>query len=149
MSFLRDAGKHFTVNYMLKVGELWAEGEDGISFTEFSHLVLQAQFSPARSPWLHTADGGTDQWGNITAGIDLIRKGVSGRLTARWLPMKTASGGPENRGRAIWLIRRRSPFKFYQFWLNTDDHDVVNYQRLTFLSVSRSRAGCRDEERAG
>jgi tyrosyl-tRNA synthetase len=142
VSFLRDAGKHFTVNYMLQKESVSRrlESEDGISFTEFSYLVLQAY------DFLQLFDrygcvlqmGGSDQWGNITAGIDLIRK-----LRARkahglvWPLMKTSSGAKfgKTEAGAIWLDpQRTSPFKFYQFWLNTDDRDVVSYLKcFTFL----------------
>jgi tyrosyl-tRNA synthetase len=146
LSFLRDAGKHFTVNYMLQKESVSRrlESEEGISFTEFSYLVLQAY------DFLQLFDrfgcvlqmGGSDQWGNITAGIDLIR-----RLRAKkahglvWPLMKTASGtkfGKTESG-AIWLdASRTSPFKFYQFWLNTADSEVVPYLRF-FTWLDRPR----------
>jgi tyrosyl-tRNA synthetase len=142
LSFLRDAGKHFTVNYMLQKESVTRrlESEEGISFTEFSYLVLQAY------DFLQLFDrygcsvqmGGSDQWGNITAGIDLIRK-LRGRKAHGlvWPLMKTASGAKFGKTEAgtIWLdAGRTSPFKFYQFWLNTDDHDVIAYLKFfTFL----------------
>jgi tyrosyl-tRNA synthetase len=142
MSFLRDAGKHFTVNYMLQKESVnrRLESEEGISFTEFSYLLLQAY------DFLHLFDrfgcvlqmGGSDQWGNITAGIDLIRKLRAKKAHGLvWPLMTTASGvkfGKTEAG-AVWLdAARTSPFKFYQFWLNADDRDVVKYLRyFTFL----------------
>jgi len=142
LSFLRDAGKHFTVNYMLQKESVSRrlESEDGISFTEFSYLVLQAY------DFLQLFDrygcllqmGGSDQWGNITAGIDLIRKLRAVKAHGLvWPLMKTASGtkfGKTETG-TIWLdAERTSPFKFYQFWLNVDDRDVVAYLKcFTFL----------------
>ena len=142
LSFLRDAGKHFTVNYMLQKESVnrRLESEEGISFTEFSYLVLQAY------DFLQLFDrygcglqmGGSDQWGNITAGIDLIRK-LRGKKAHGlvWPLMKTASGTKFGKTEAgtIWLDpARTSPFKFYQFWLNTDDRDVVAYLKFfTFL----------------
>src|SRR5438552_11008362 len=142
LSFLRDAGKHFTVNYMLQKESVSRrlESEDGISFTEFSYLVLQAY------DFLQLFDrygcvlqmGGSDQWGNITAGIDLIRKLRAKKAHGLvWPLMKTASGAKFGKTEAgtIWLDpARTSPFKFYQFWLNTDDRDVVPYLKyFTFL----------------
>ena len=142
LSFLRDAGKHFTVNYMLQKESVnrRLESEDGISFTEFSYLVLQGyDFLQLHDRYGCTLQmGGSDQWGNITAGIDLIRK-----LRARkahglvWPLLMTASGskfGKTETG-TVWLdAARTSPFKFYQFWLNSDDRDVVTYLKyFTYL----------------
>jgi tyrosyl-tRNA synthetase len=142
LSFLREAGKHFTVNYMLQKESVnrRLESEEGMSFTEFSYLVLQAY------DFLQLFDrygcsvqmGGSDQWGNITAGIDLIRK-LRGQKAHGlvWPLMKTASGTKFGKTEAgtIWLdANRTSPFKFYQFWLNTDDRDAVPYLKFfTFL----------------
>src|SRR5262245_21360619 len=143
LSFLRDAGKHFTVNYMLQKESVSRrlESEDGISFTEFSYLVLQAY------DFLQLFDrygcvlqmGGSDQWGNITAGIDLIRKLRAAKAHGLvWPLMKTASGTKFGKTEAgtIWLdSERTSPFKFYQFWLNVDDRDVIAYLKcFTYLS---------------
>jgi tyrosyl-tRNA synthetase len=142
LSFLRDAGKHFTVNYMLQKESVSRrlESEDGISFTEFSYLVLQAY------DFLQLFDrygcvlqmGGSDQWGNITAGIDLIRKLRAAKAQGLvWPLMKTASGAKFGKTEVgtIWLdAQRTSPFKFYQFWVNTDDRDAVPYLKFfTFL----------------
>jgi tyrosyl-tRNA synthetase len=142
LSFLRDAGKHFTVNYMLQKESVSRrlESEEGISFTEFSYLVLQAyDFLQLFDRYACVLQlGGSDQWGNITAGIDLIRK-LRGKKAHGlvWPLMKTASGtkfGKTEEG-TIWLDPARTPpFKFYQFWLNTDDRDVVSYLKyFTFL----------------
>ena len=142
LSFLRDAGKHFTVNYMLQKESVSRrlESEDGISFTELSYLVLQAY------DFLQLYDrygcvlqmGGSDQWGNITAGIDLVRKLRAAKVHGLvWPLMKTASGTKFGKTEAgtIWLApERTSPFKFYQFWLNVDDRDVIAYLKcFTFL----------------
>jgi tyrosyl-tRNA synthetase len=142
LSFLRDAGKHFTVNYMLQKESVSRrlESEDGISYTEFSYLVLQAY------DYLQLFDrygctvqmGGSDQWGNITAGIDLIRKLRAKKAHGLvWPLMKTAAGTKFGKTEAgtVWLdAARTSPFKFYQFWLNTDDSDVIAYLKcFTFL----------------
>ena len=142
MSFLRDVGKHFTVNYMLQKESVTRrlESKEGISFTEFSYLLLQSY------DFLHLFDhygcllqmGGSDQWGNVTAGIDLIRRQRGKQAHGLvWPLMTTASGVKFGKTEAgtVWLDRARtSPFRFYQFWLNTDDRDVVTYLKyFTFL----------------
>jgi len=142
VSFLRDAGKHFTVNYMLQKESVSRrlESEDGISYTEFSYLVLQAyDFLQLFDRYGCTLQmGGSDQWGNITAGIDLIRKLRAKKAHGLvWPLMKTASGtkfGKTEQG-TIWLDAERTPpFAFYQFWLNTQDSDVITYLKsFTFL----------------
>jgi tyrosyl-tRNA synthetase len=156
LSFLRDAGKYFTVNYMLQKESVnrRLESEEGISFTEFSYLVLQAY------DFLQLFDrfgcalqmGGSDQWGNITAGIDLIRK-LRGKKAHGlvWPLMKTASGAKFGKTEAgtVWLDPvRTSPFRFYQFWVNTEDRDVVNYLKyFTFLDrqeIDALEAAARD-----
>ncbi|HEU4936698.1 MAG TPA: tyrosine--tRNA ligase [Vicinamibacterales bacterium] len=143
LSFLRDVGKHFTVNYMLQKESVARrlESEEGISYTEFSYLVLQSY------DYLQLFDrygctlqmGGSDQWGNITAGIELIRKLRGQRVHGLVWPLMTTSLGVKfgkTEAGAIWLdAERTTPFHFYQFWLNTDDRDVVRYLKcLTFLS---------------
>ena len=142
LGFLRDTGKYFTVNYMLQKESVnrRLESEDGISFTEFSYLLLQARdFLELFDRYGCTLQmGGSDQWGNITAGIDLIRKLRAKKVHGLvWPLMKTASGVKFGKTEAgtIWLDpARTSPFKFYQFWLNTDDSDVVAYLKyFTFL----------------
>ncbi len=146
LTFLRDAGKHFTVNYMLQKESVSRrlESEDGISFTEFSYLLLQAyDFLQLFDRFGCTMQlGGSDQWGNITAGIDLIRKLRAKKGHGLVMPLvTTASGvkfGKTEKG-AVWLDpRRTSPFAFFQFWLNTDDRDVLRYLRsFTFLERAR------------
>jgi tyrosyl-tRNA synthetase len=142
LSFLRDIGKHFTVSYMLQKESVSRrlESEDGISFTEFTYLVLQAyDFLQLFDRYGCTLQmGGSDQWGNITAGIDLVRKLRAKKVHGLvWPLMRTSTGvkfGKTEAG-AVWLDPgRTSPFKFYQFWLNTDDRDVVAYLKFfTFL----------------
>jgi tyrosyl-tRNA synthetase len=142
LSFLRDAGKHFTVNYMLQKEAVnrRLESEEGISFTEFSYVLLQAY------DFLQLFDryqcvlqmGGSDQWGNITAGIDLIRKLRAKKSHGLVMPLVTTAAGVKfgkTEAGTVWLDPgRTSPFKFYQFWLNTDDRDVVTYLKFfTFL----------------
>jgi len=142
LSFLRDTGKHFTVSYMLQKESVSRrlESEDGISFTEFSYLILQAyDFLQLFDRYKCTLQmGGSDQWGNITAGIDLIRKLRSHKAHGLvWPLMKTSAGTKFGKTEAgtVWLdADRTSPFKFYQFWVNTDDSDVVTYLKcFTFL----------------
>ena len=142
LGFLRDTGKYFTVNYMLQKESVnrRLESEEGISFTEFSYLLLQAR------DYLELFDrfgctlqmGGSDQWGNITAGIDLVRKLRATRVYGLVWPLMTTSTGAKfgkTEAGTIWLdAERTSPFHFYQFWLNTDDRDVVRYLKFfTFL----------------
>ena len=143
LTFLRDAGKHFTVNYMLQKESVnrRLESEEGISFTEFSYLLLQAyDFLQLFDRYGCTVQiGGSDQWGNITAGIDLIRKLRARKAHGLVMPLvTTASGvkfGKTEKG-SVWLDpERTSPFAFYQFWLNTDDRDTLRYLKsFTFLS---------------
>jgi tyrosyl-tRNA synthetase len=142
LGFLRDTGKYFTVNYMLQKESVnrRLESEEGISYTEFSYLLLQARdFLEVFDRYGCTLQmGGSDQWGNITAGIDLIRKLRGQRAHGLvWPLLKTASGTKFGKTEAgtIWLDpARTSPFKFYQFWLNADDRDIVTYLKyFTFL----------------
>jgi tyrosyl-tRNA synthetase len=149
LTFLRDVGKHFTVNMMLHKESVSRrlEAEEGISYTEFSYLLLQAY------DFLHLFDrqgctmqvGGSDQWGNITAGLDLIRR-LRGRRAHGlvWPLLCTASGVKFGKTEAgtVWLDpARTSPYEFYQFWLNTDDRDVVTYlKHFTFLEASAIEA---------
>jgi tyrosyl-tRNA synthetase len=142
LGFLRDTGKYFTVNYMLQKESVSRrlESEDGISYTEFSYLLLQARdFLELFDRFGCTLQmGGSDQWGNITAGIDLIRRLRSKKAHGLvWPLMTTASGGKfgKTESGTIWLDpERTSPFQLYQFWLNTEDRDVVSYLKLfTFL----------------
>jgi tyrosyl-tRNA synthetase len=135
LGFLRDTGKHFTVNYMLQKEAVnrRLESEEGISYTEFSYLLLQARdFLELFDRYGCTLQlGGSDQWGNITAGIDLIRKLRGKKAHGLVMPLvTTASGakfGKTEKGN-VWLDpQRTSPFRFYQFWLNTSDADVEKY----------------------
>jgi tyrosyl-tRNA synthetase len=142
LSFLRDAGKHFTVNYMLQKESVSRrlESEEGISFTEFSYLLLQAyDFLQLFDRFGCTVQiGGSDQWGNITAGIDLIRKLRMKKAHGLVMPLVTTASGAKfgkTEAGAVWLDpTRTTPFAFYQFWLNTADRDVVRYLKsFTFL----------------
>ena len=142
LGFLRDTGKFFTVNYMLQKESVHRrlESEDGISYTEFSYLLLQARdFLELFDRYGCTLQmGGSDQWGNITAGIDLVRKLRGKKAHGLVWPLMTAASGAKfgkTEAGTIWLDAARTPaFKFYQFWLNTEDRDVIPYLKsFTFL----------------
>jgi len=152
LGFLRDTGKHFTVNYMLQKESVnrRLESEEGISYTEFSYLLLQARdFLELFDRYGCTLQmGGSDQWGNITAGIELIRKLRGARAHGLvWPLMTTASGtkfGKTESG-TVWLdAARTQPFRFYQFWLNTDDRDAVPYLK-SFTFLDRDAIAAREE----
>jgi tyrosyl-tRNA synthetase len=157
LDFLRDAGKHFTVNYLLQKESVSRrlDSEEGISFTEFSYVLLQAyDFVQLYDRFGCTLQlGGSDQWGNITAGIDLIRKVRAAKSHGLvWPLMQTASGTKFGKTEAgtVWLDpARTSPFRFYQFWLNTDDRDVVRYVKFfTFRTQQEIDAIASSVERA-
>ena len=142
MEFLRDVGKHFTVNHMLAKESVRrrVESDDGISYTEFSYLLLQAyDFLVLHDRFNCTLQiGGSDQWGNITAGCDLIRRLRGAKAHGLVMPLMTTASGTKfgkTEAGAVWLDpAATSPFRFYQFWLNTDDKDAVNYLSVfTFL----------------
>ena len=140
VDFLRDVGKHFTVNVMLQKESVQARLEGGLSYTEFSYMLLQAFdfLQLFRSHHCTLQVGGSDQWGNITAGVDLIRRIEDGEAHGLVAPLvTTASGtkfGKTDAGSAIYLDPTlTSPYKFYQFWVNADDRDVESYLRLFTL----------------
>jgi tyrosyl-tRNA synthetase len=143
LDFLRDIGKHFTVNQMVAKESVRARMEDrevGISYTEFSYMLLQAFdfYVLARDHGCELQIGGSDQWGNITAGIDLMRKKLSKQGYGLTLPLITKSDGTKfgkTEGGAVWLDpKKTSVYKFYQFWINTADADVLRYLKFfTFL----------------
>jgi tyrosyl-tRNA synthetase len=142
LDFLRDIGKCFTVNYMLAKESVKRriEQEDGISYTEFSYLMLQSyDYLTLFDRYGCTLQmGGSDQWGNITAGADLIRRLRGAKAHGLVMPLVTTTSGVKfgkTEAGAVWLAPElTSPFRFYQFWLNTDDRDVVTYLKyFTFL----------------
>jgi len=146
IEFMRDVGKHFTVNAMLAKDSVKRriEGTDGISYTEFSYALLQAyDFLELYRRFRCTLQmGGSDQWGNITAGMDLIRRVEGGRAHGLVLPLIMTSSGTKfgkTESGAVWLdAELTSPYAFYQFWLNTADADVVKYLKyFTFLDQAR------------
>jgi tyrosyl-tRNA synthetase len=142
VDFLRDAGKYFTVNEMLAKESVKTRLEDGISFTEFSYMLLQAydflKLHESRGVALQI--GGSDQWGNITAGIELVRKVKHVEVLGLTMPLVTKSDGKKmgkSESGAVWLdATMTSPFHLYQFWLNVDDADVVKFLKYyTFLTL--------------
>lgn len=143
MPFLRDIGKHFTVNYMLAKESVKRRlgSDDGISFTEFSYLMLQAyDFLTLYDRYgCRLQLGGSDQWGNIVAGCDLIRKLRGAQAFGIVLPLVTTAAGTKfgkTETGTVWLdADRTSPYELYQFWLNVDDRDVVKYLKyFTFVT---------------
>src|SRR6266566_7492146 len=141
VDFLRDVGKHFTVNYMLakeSVRRRYEEGE-GISFTEFSYMLLQANdLRVLYDRFGCTLQlGGSDQWGNIVAGTELIRKMRGSRSYGMVFPLVTTAAGVKfgkTEAGSVWLDPQlTSPYRFYQFWINTDDRDVVKYLKFFTL----------------
>ncbi len=145
IEYLRDIGKHFSINVMLAKESVRARLEDrehGISYTEFSYMVLQA------TDYLHLYDalgctvqvGGNDQWGNLIAGVDLIRRAREAHVHAMTLPLITSASGAKfgkSEGNALYLDpAMTSPYEMYQYWINLDDRDVGHYLRIfTFLSL--------------
>jgi tyrosyl-tRNA synthetase len=150
IEFLRDTGKHFTVNYMLQKESVKARLEGGVSFTEFSYMLLQAydylQLHERYGATLQV--GGSDQWGNITAGIELIRRTKGAESHALTFPLLTTAAGTKfgkTEAGAVWLDpERTSPYRFYQFWINTDDRDVGQMLR-TFTLLGRAEIEALDD----
>ena len=142
LDFLRDVGKHFSLNVMLAKDSVKSrmEGDSGISYTEFSYQLLQAHdFYHLRKEFnCELQIGGSDQWGNITAGTDLVRKKLGTHVWGWTFPLITKSDGTKfgkTAGGAVWLDpQKTSPYKFYQFFVNTEDAKVSEYLRkFTFL----------------
>jgi tyrosyl-tRNA synthetase len=150
LDFLRDIGKHFSVNQMVAKESVRARMEDrevGISYTEFSYMLLQAFdfYVLCRDNHCELQIGGSDQWGNITAGIDLTRKKLSRTVYGLTLPLITNADGSKfgkSVAGAIWLDpARTSVYRFYQFWIRTDDRDVIRYLRyFTFHTAEEIAA---------
>jgi tyrosyl-tRNA synthetase len=161
IDFLRDTGKHFTVPYMLAKDSVQVRLDRGLSFTEFSYMTLQAYdfWYLHRSMGVELQMGGADQWGNITAGLELIRRRAGVDEEAAEQPahgmayklLLSASGtkfGKSEAGESIWLdARRTTPFAFYQYWLNTDDRDVGTYLRW-FTEFGRAQIEALEAEAA-
>jgi tyrosyl-tRNA synthetase len=136
LDFLRETGKHFTVNYMLQKDSVKSRMDSGISFTEFSYMLVQAY-----DFWYlhqhHRCElqiGGSDQWGNITAGTELIGRRESAQAHGLVMPLLTTSSGAKfgkSEGGNVWLDpAKTSPYKFYQFWLNSEDADVERLLKI-------------------
>jgi tyrosyl-tRNA synthetase len=146
IDFMRDVGKHFSVNAMLAKDSVKRrlESEDGITYTEFSYSLLQAyDFLELFDRFNCTLQmGGSDQWGNITAGMDLIRRVRGAKAHGLVLPLITTAAGTKfgkTESGTVWLDPSLTkPYEFYQFWLNTDDRDAVRYLKFfTFLERSQ------------
>jgi len=145
VDFLRDIGKHFSVNQMLakeSVKRRVESSESGISFTEFSYALLQSYdfLELHRREGCTVQIGGSDQWGNITAGIDLVRRMDAARAYGVVFPLITQASGVKfgkTEGGAVWLDpAMTSPFRFYQYWINVDDADAVRYLKFFTLLPS-------------
>ncbi|HEX7545166.1 MAG TPA: tyrosine--tRNA ligase [Gemmatimonadaceae bacterium] len=140
LDFMREVGKHFSVNYLLAKDSVQSRIETGISYTEFSYLLLQAydylQLFGRHGCTLQV--GGSDQWGNITAGMELVRRSAGGEAHALTSPLITTASGKKfgkTEAGAVWLDpSMTSPYQFYQFWINAEDADVGRYLRMfTFM----------------
>jgi len=136
IDFMRDVGKHFSVNYMLAKDSVQSRLDGGISYTEFSYMLLQSyDFVELHKRHGVTVQvGGSDQWGNLTAGVELLRRSASVEAHALTAPLVTTSSGKKfgkSEGGAVWLdAAMTSAYKFYQFWINTEDADVGRYLRM-------------------
>ena len=141
IGFLREIGKHFSIGAMLAKESVRSRLSAGISYTEFSYMLLQS-YDFLKLNELYDCElqaGGSDQWGNITAGIDLIRRVANRKAYGLTFPLITKSDGAKfgkSEGEAVWLDpARTSPYRFYQFWFNTDDRDVIRLIKyFTFLT---------------
>ena len=139
LDFLRDTGKHFSINYMLAKDSVKSRLDGGISFTEFSYMLLQAHdfLELHRREGVSLQVGGSDQWGNITAGLELIRRTTGADVHALTFPLITNANGTKfgkSEAGAVWLdATRTSPYQFYQFWMGADDRDVSRFLRFFTL----------------
>ncbi len=142
IDFLRDVGKHFTVNYMISKDSVKSRMGSGISYTEFAYQIMQG-YDFYELNQLHNVTlqlGGSDQWGNMTAGTELLRRKANKQGHVITIPLITDSTGKKfgkSEGNAIWLdADKTSPYEMYQFWLNVDDADAVKMLKIfTFLSL--------------
>lgn len=157
LDFIRDIGKHITVNYMMAKDSvkkrLSGEGNSGLSFTEFSYQLLQGYdfLYLYEHEGVRLQMGGSDQWGNITTGSELIRRKIQGEAYALTCPLITkADGGKFGKTESgnIWLDRRyTSPYKFYQFWLNVSDDDAAKYIKI-FTTLTQEEIAALEAEQA-
>jgi len=154
VEFLRDIGKHFTVSLMLQKESVKTRLEAGISFTEFTYMLLQGYdfLHLYRTYGCELQLGGSDQWGNITAGTELIRRIDSGAAHALCAPLITTSSGAKfgkTAEGAVWLDPElTSPYRFYQFWINADDRDVESYLKVLTFKTADEIAGLTAEHEA-
>jgi tyrosyl-tRNA synthetase len=154
MEFLRDTGKHFTLSYMLQKESVRSRMEVGITYTEFSYMLIQAYdfWHLWRTEQCEVQMGGSDQWGNITAGIELIGRREGAQAHGLVFPLITTAAGAKfgkSESGNIWLApERTSPYQFYQFWVNADDRDVERYLKLfTFLRLDQIAAAMAEQAR--
>ncbi|HEX8851664.1 MAG TPA: tyrosine--tRNA ligase [Gemmatimonadaceae bacterium] len=139
IDLMRDVGKHFTVNYMLAKDSVQSRLDAGISYTEFSYMLLQAYdfLELKRREEVSVQLGGSDQWGNMTAGMELIRRSGAGEAHVLTMPLMMKADGTKfgkSEGGAVWLdAQLTSPYRFYQFWVNSDDRDVARLLRYFSL----------------
>ena len=153
LDFIRDVGKHITVNYMMAKDSVQKRMETGISFTEFSYQLLQGFdfLTLYRTKNCRLQMGGSDQWGNITTGTELIRRMEGGEAYALTCPLITKADGTKfgkTEGGNVWLDpERTSPYKFYQFWLNCSDVDTARYIRI-FTLLSKEEIESLEKEHA-
>lgn len=153
LDFIRDVGKHITVNYMMAKDSVQKRMETGISFTEFSYQLLQGFdfLTLYRTKGCRLQMGGSDQWGNITTGTELIRRMEGGEAYALTCPLITKADGTKfgkTEGGNVWLDpTKTSPYKFYQFWLNCSDVDTAKYIRI-FTLLSREEIEALESEHA-
>jgi len=153
LDFIRDIGKHITVNYMLAKDSVKSRQESGISFTEFSYQLIQGYdfFHLLKNEGIRLQMGGSDQWGNITTGTELIRRMGAGEAFALTTPLIKKADGTKfgkTEGGNVWLDpNRTSPYQFYQFWLNAADEDGGNYIRI-FTTKSREEIESLEAEHA-
>lgn len=146
LDFIRDIGKHITVNYMMAKDSVQKRIESGISFTEFSYQLLQGFdfLTLYRTKGCKLQMGGSDQWGNITTGTELIRRMEGGEAYALTCPLITKADGTKfgkSEGGNVWLDpEKTSPYKFYQFWLNCSDEDTSRYIRIFTLMTQEEIA---------
>jgi len=151
LEFIRDAGKHITVNYMLAKDSVKNRLENGMSFTEFSYQLIQGFdfYHLWKNQGVMLQMGGSDQWGNIVTGTELIRRKASGEAFALTTPLIRKADGTKfgkSESGNVWLDpTRTSPYKFYQFWLNASDADVSNYIRI-FTLLERAEIEAIEQE---
>ena len=153
LEFIRDIGKHISVNYMMAKDSVKSRLENGMSFTEFSYQLVQGY--DFYYLWKHQGVllqmGGSDQWGNIVTGTELIRRKDAGQAYALTTPLIKKADGTKfgkTEGGNVWLdSKRTSPYKFYQFWLNASDQDVANYIRIFTLKSREEIDSLESEQR--